>query len=528
LADDPQAFARRIERLLTDESLWQRISSEGKAHIDRLNGREISRQRFLEVIELVRSRPLKPPPPAGFGSIRQLGLDEYEQLISRIGTKIRAAVPSGAHILVVSKGDDRLVALDGYVAGHFPQADGGGYAGHHPGSGLEALEHLQRLHTQGNEYLVFPSTSFWWLDHYSELRQHLEARCQCLASDANCRLYRLGSVSAATRGANNGASSAIDRDHPPIENRNGLPAAALNLGESREPNVISAATAAARQIAVLEFVDKVRPVIPVRARERRAAGGASRRRILVYGVYLANQPNTVEHVVAALDGSQRHEITQRWTALFGEPPTSRVANVTVGQVVEKTPKFEILNELLAAEDVGKYDYVLLTDDDIVVPEEFLDAFIGLQEELAFAIAQPARTSNSYIDHPIVEQQQGVLARRTMFVEVGPVVSFHRSCFDLVFPFDLTSPMGWGYENVWSRRLAERGLKMGIIDAVPVDHSLRKPVENYSWAEANRQRKAYLAKVEHYPHDQCLRVLEVAGFPDSNQGAVHEPRPAQVP
>ena len=147
----------------------------------------------------------------------------------------------------------------------------------------------------------------------------------------------------------------------------------------------------------------------------------------------------------------------------------------------------------------------------MLPEGFLDAYIALQTKLKFAICQPARTSNSYIDHPIVEQQQGVLARRTMFVEIGPVVSFHRSCYDLVLPFDLTSPMGWGYESVWSRQLAQRGQKMGIIDATPVDHSLRKPVANYSWAEANNQRKSLLLKRDHYPLDQCFRVLEVIAF-----------------
>ena len=91
------------------------------------------------------------------------------------------------------------------------------------------------------------------------------------------------------------------------------------------------------------------------------------------------------------------------------------------------------------------------------------------------------------------------------------MSFHRSCFDLVFPFDLTSPMGWGYENVWSYLLAQRGMKMGIIDALPVDHSLRKPVANYSWAEADAQRKALLKANKHYTYDECFRVLAVASL-----------------
>jgi len=167
-----------------------------------------------------------------------------------------------------------------------------------------------------------------------------------------------------------------------------------------------------------------------------------------------------------------------------------------------------VNRLLEGVDLARYDYVLMTDDDIVMPARFLDAFIGQQHALDFAIAQPARTSNSFIDHPMVEQQRGVAARRTQFVEIGPVVSFHRSVFSAIFPFDLTSPMGWGYENVWAHLLATRRLRMGIIDATPVDHSVRAPLANYSWSYGDAGREAIFKRREHLPLDECMRVLEV--------------------
>ena len=62
-------------------------------------------------------------------------------------------------------------------------------------------------------------------------------------------------------------------------------------------------------------------------------------------------------------------------------------------------------------DLERYDYVLTVDDDIVLPDRFLDLFLGLQTMTGFALAQPARTTTSYVDHPIVIQQRGVLARR---------------------------------------------------------------------------------------------------------------------
>ncbi len=60
--------------------------------------------------------------------------------------------------------------------------------------------------------------------------------------------------------------------------------------------------------------------------------------------------------------------------------------------------------------------------------------------------------------------------------------------------------------MWSRLLWERDMKMGIIDVLPVDHSLRKPVANYSWSEADMQRKELFEKHQHFSYDECFRVL----------------------
>lgn len=229
---------------------------------------------------------------------------------------------------------------------------------------------------------------------------------------------------------------------------------------------------------------------------------------LVLGIYMADRLNNVEDIVRTMAGARSVRVVQRWIALCGAPPSGTVADVTVERVDELTPKGALINAQVEAADLERFDYVVLCDDDVVLPGGFLDSFLDLQERLQFRIAQPARTAASYIDLPIVERHPGLLARQTLFVEQGPVVSFHRSAFDLVFPFDLTSPMGWGLENVWSLRASRRGLKMGIIDAVPVDHSMRKPVANYSWHEADRGRSALFASTEHRPTEACFKVVDV--------------------
>lgn len=268
---------------------------------------------------------------------------------------------------------------------------------------------------------------------------------------------------------------------------------------------------AARYDAHLRFQDRhrtpgsARDIVRSRPSGSRPVPGP---RVLVVGVCLTDQVNTADHVVAAMGAAQWCQVSQRWAALGSASPGTRVEAVTALTVQDTTPKFALVNRLLAGVELDAFDYVLVTDDDVVLPDGFLDAFLEQQQGLDFAIAQPARTRTSSIDHPIVEQQLGVIARRTQFVEIGPVVSFHRSAFPLVFPFDLVSPMGWGYENVWALELLRRGLRMGIVDATPVDHSLRPTLANYSWSAGDAGRDALLERREHLPLDECMRVLEV--------------------
>ena len=223
---------------------------------------------------------------------------------------------------------------------------------------------------------------------------------------------------------------------------------------------------------------------------------------------LATEQTNVEDVAAVLAEPSLHEVDQRWVALGGPPPCASIGELTVDIVLERQPKFQIVNAILGTIDLLRFDYLLLVDDDVVLPHGFVYELLTLQSSLGFSLAQPARTSTSYIDLPIVERQPGALARETSFVEIGPVLSIHRDAFDVALPFDLTSPMGWGYENVWALEIRKRGMRMGIIDAVPVDHSLRKSVEHYSWESADEGRRALLGSRPHLPLEECFRVHRV--------------------
>jgi hypothetical protein len=115
----------------------------------------------------------------------------YRELPALVREAVDSVVPPGATVAVVSKGDSELVRLGSRRAWHFPQDEGGRYAGFYPAGGPEAVAHLEEVRARGAEFLVLPRTALWWLDHYPEFRRHLESRYPRAHTDDHCVVYRL-------------------------------------------------------------------------------------------------------------------------------------------------------------------------------------------------------------------------------------------------------------------------------------------------------------------------------------------------
>lgn len=110
----------------------------------------------------------------------------------RVRELARAALPAESRVVVVSKGDDDLLQLDGRYGWHFPQASGGVYLGYHPKDSAEAIGHLETLKAKGGQFLLIPAGSFWWLDHYTGFRQYLETECRvAVYQEDACIIYEL-------------------------------------------------------------------------------------------------------------------------------------------------------------------------------------------------------------------------------------------------------------------------------------------------------------------------------------------------
>jgi glycosyltransferase involved in cell wall biosynthesis len=128
---------------------------------------------------------------AGFEDIGPF-VPRYKQLTARIRELVRTALPPDATVLVVSRGDDELLKLDGRRAWHFPQNEEGVYAGHNPADSDAAIAQLEELRARGGQYLLFPGTALWWLEHYDDFREHLEGRYSLVVRrEETCLIFAL-------------------------------------------------------------------------------------------------------------------------------------------------------------------------------------------------------------------------------------------------------------------------------------------------------------------------------------------------
>src|ERR1700693_6041129 len=171
------------------------------------------------------------------------------------------------------------------------------------------------------------------------------------------------------------------------------------------------------------------------------------RNVLILGVEVSSQPEFMAQVAATLPVS-RHNV------LFGVKGT------------EGRPKFDNLNDLLKIHFTPATDWLVITDDDIAVPERFLDDFIFLLEKFKFKIGQPAHKLCSHTCYLVTRRHWGTLARETNFVEIGPLVALHRDTFSALLPFPQVG-MGWGLDYHWGLLAREKGWGIGIIDGLPI-------------------------------------------------------------
>jgi len=124
--------------------------------------------------------------------------EEYESLIERVRDTANSVIPRNATVLVVSRGDEELLHIGPRRGLHFPQDEFGRYPGYHPEDSETAIALLENMRARGAEYFLLPNTSFWWLDYYEALREHLEGNYSQVLSTDDCALFELTSTGVQT------------------------------------------------------------------------------------------------------------------------------------------------------------------------------------------------------------------------------------------------------------------------------------------------------------------------------------------
>jgi hypothetical protein len=134
----------------------------------------------------------------------------------------------------------------------------------------------------------------------------------------------------------------------------------------------------------------------------------------------------------------------------------------------KSPKFPLLNRLIREKHLANFDWVVVTDDDVLFEGGSLAAFLYVAEKAGLALAQPAHALGSFSNHEITQSKPHTMARLTTFVEIGPLFAIRRDYYDKFLPFPERSGMGWGLDVEWSD-LQTSGGRLGIVDWVPLRH-----------------------------------------------------------
>lgn len=256
-------------------------------------------------------------------------------------------------------------------------------------------------------------------------------------------------------------------------------------GASGEVSGIRATTRAALADAACTAVDVI-ALTPWRL--QRASRAWPRRRILVLGIERRDVPNVLAAARTELLRS-RHDVQ------------------FVGADVAGRGKFENLNALLAAHPPHGRDWLLVVDDDVVLPRGFLDAFVFLAERFDLSLAQPAHRWRSHAAWAVTRRRPGALVRQTRFVEIGPLCALRADTFADLLPFPQLR-FGWGLDLHWSEIARRRGWRQGVIDATPVRHQMRRVAASYDRGDAVAETRAFLAQRPYTPAAEAQRTLAV--------------------
>jgi hypothetical protein len=212
-------------------------------------------------------------------------------------------------------------------------------------------------------------------------------------------------------------------------------------------------------------------------------------RILVVGIDSGRRPILLKQALTALE-SKLHHVTMATGEICGRG------------------RFQNINLLLAKFDLSQFDWLIMIDDDIMLPPGFTDIFIHACLLCDFQIAMPSHRFGSYSGYEVTRRGWGTIARATNYVESGPVVAFQHKTFEKILPFPELK-FGWGLDIHWPLLARQEGWRQGVVDAAPMRHV--SPIGgSYPRKEANAEGCGFIAQHGHLSRTDTFR--NVQSFP----------------
>ncbi|WP_210491561.1 glycosyltransferase family A protein [Patulibacter sp. SYSU D01012] len=170
------------------------------------------------------------------------------------------------------------------------------------------------------------------------------------------------------------------------------------------------------------------------------------------------------------------------------------------------PRFAVIEDAaLDADGRLDADWLLVVDDDVALDDGFLDRFLALAVAAELDLAQPAHRRHGHAAWPVTRRDPGSAWRQTTFVEIGPVTLLSRRAADVLLPFPADAGMGWGLDAHWAAVAAERGWRLGIVDALPVAHLDAPAGTAYDRGDAVAAARALLAERPYLPRWEIRTV-----------------------
>jgi len=108
--------------------------------------------------------------------------------LRQVGAEIRKLIPRGIKFVLV---DEEQIRKTSRLENATPFLEKDGQYWGAPENDSTAIREIERMRQDNAQFIVFISSTFWWLDHYKQFQQHLRSHYLCVREDEHLVAFNL-------------------------------------------------------------------------------------------------------------------------------------------------------------------------------------------------------------------------------------------------------------------------------------------------------------------------------------------------